>query len=321
MDTDHFVNSSPFPVNDGESSTRPDCVNAYSFDNCLNDDPLQLAASDTGSSSPYQMNTTASSANASRRSSQISFSQNLASSPNSCPLTHLGSQVPSLGTLHTATFPAGNNSNSNSDGTGKGNSHSNRNSNSSISNGSNSNGSNSCPLTRIGSQIPSRTNWNAITPPTDNNSNSGLNNPPIAAGNAMMPGIRPDPRSCNSHLTISPSPLGPPSNLPTPTYLQAQEPQYTYPTHPTSATAPAPEPELTAFEWPDLPSPPRSTAENDNVRREGRGGSGEGNGSGSGTRGPGSRTTITLESAELEVIMNVMKVLVGSKTKVRFETN
>lgn len=79
---------------------------------------------------------------------------------------------------------------------------------------------------------------------------------------------------------------------------------------------------MTDFDWPDLPSPPRSTAaENDNMRREGGGGSGGGNGSGSGTPGLGTRTTITLEGAEPEVIMNVMKVLVGSKTKVRFETN
>ena len=303
MDNDQFANSPPFPVDDHENSTGPDCVNAYSFGNCLNDDPLQLAASYTGSSSSYQKNTTTSSANASRRSSQISFSKELASSSNSCPLTRLGSQVPSLGTPNTITFAAGNNSNS--DGTGNGN-----------SNSSNSNSNNSCPLTRLGSQIPSRTTWNTMTLPTDKNSNSGLNDPPIAADHDPMPDIRPTSRSCNSHLTISP-----PSNLPTPTHLQVQEPQYTYPTHPTSATASAPEPDLTNCEWPDLPSPPMSTAQSDNMRREGGAGSGGGNGSGSGTPGQSTRTTITLEGAEPEVIMNVMKVLVGSNTKVRFETN
>ena len=42
LDTDHFANSSPFPEDDRETSTRPDCVNTPSSGNWINDDPLQL---------------------------------------------------------------------------------------------------------------------------------------------------------------------------------------------------------------------------------------------------------------------------------------
>ena len=48
---------------------------------------------------------------------------------------------------------------------------------------------------------------------------------------------------------------------------------------------------------------------------------GGGNGSGSGTPGKSTRTTFTLEDANPDVIMGVMKVLVRSNTKVRFETD
>lgn len=261
METGHFANSSPFPADDHESSRCPDSINTYFFGSFLDDDPSQPQAGNIGSSSPYQMNTTPSNADALRRSSQISFTIHSTSSPSSGPLTRLGSQAPSLTILNTMAFPTGNNSNSNS-----------------------------CP-----------------------------NTTPFAADNALMPrntAISSDSRSCNTQLTTSFTHPGPPSNPSTPHHLQAQDPHYTYPKCPVSTTASAPEPDFTTFEWPDLPSLLKSTAEGDNMIWKGGG-----NGSGSGTPGKSTRTTFTLEDANPDVIMGVMKVLVRSNTKVRFETD
>lgn len=185
----------------------------------------------------------------------------------------------------------------------------------------------SCPLIRLGSRIPSLPTPNTIQSPTSINSNgSNVVCPsasPLAAD--VLP-IRQDTavnsacRSCNTRNTHPMTALGPPSNTSTLHEPQSQSSQYNYPTNPSStitrAPDPAPQPDISTFEWTDLPTPPKSTAGSDRMGFQG-------GYHDSGSRAPikSNRTTIIMEDAKPEVILDVMRVVVSSNTKVRIETD
>lgn len=156
--------------------------------------------------------------------------------------------------------------------------------------------SSGCPLARLGSWVPSFTPSN--TPQGGSNSNSCPITPPFTPTKGM------------GAMGLSPKGGSPcPSMCPTLTQNQTQNPQASSSSH-TGATVAV---QGTDFDWADLQPQTQSSAALI--------GGGTQGGGGFSTPGKTIRTTITLEDAEPGMIMDVMKVLVSSNARVRFETD
>ena len=175
--------------------------------------------------------------------------------------------------------------------------------------------SSSCPLARLGARGPGLTTSNSVQSGSNNNNyNSSPITPPFTPTRAMgATGLSPRGGSpCNVGPSVSSSRTDMVSICPTTlTQSQAQNPQATSSAHTdieTTIAVPG-----TDFDWAGLQPPNETpTALIKQGSTEGRGGIS--------TPGKGTRTTITLEDAEPGTLLDVMKVLVSSNARVRFQT-
>ena len=152
--------------------------------------------------------------------------------------------------------------------------------------------STSCPLARLGSRVPALTTSN--TSQGTSNSNSCPTTPPFTPTRAMgaigfsSNGGSPSSSICPSLTQTQPQAIGS-SHTEATVAVQGQD-----------------------FNWPDLQQHTQNAVAAAGDDTQGRGGFS--------TPSKSRRTTITLEDAEPGMILDVMKVLVSSKARVRFQT-
>lgn len=176
---------------------------------------------------------------------------------------------------------------------------------------------NSCLLLRLGSEVPSLISSNITSKSNGNSaSNSFSITPPCTpetAGRSWNAILHPTNSNIyNAGYPISSSHPNPSPICPPLTQIHPRNAQTASLKRSRSTTAAVVEANTTGPDWPQL-SPTRSSG-GESVGEEG----GDGGG---GTSIKGNRTTTTLEDAEPGVILDVMKVLVNSKGRVKYETD